>query len=92
MPWTDVGFKKLCLDWLLDPQRRKQVCSRTVEQWVPTFLVLLWFMPWMQAATLTTGIVFLTFVFYEFLLEPFWSWVGNYWERGPRDGTTFVKW
>lgn len=101
MPWTDVGFKRLCTDWILDPQRRKQVCARVVETVVPSFLVLaliryltsIWYsISWLTVGISVAVIVIGEFLFYEFILEPFWSWVGPYWERGPRDGTTFTRW
>lgn len=90
MPWTDVGFKRLCTDWIRDPQRLRQVCARIVETVVPAFLTLIWCVAWWAAIALACVIAAGEFVLYEFVLEPRWTWTGNYWERPPREGTTYI--
>lgn len=91
MSWRDVGLTRMLLDWLHDPQRRKQVCARVVESYYPAIPWALYIWGWwgiLGALLAPLG----EFLLYEFVLEPFWPWVGPYWERGPREGKTFVKW
>jgi len=35
--------------------------------------------------------VMMEFIYYEYIAEPL-GWSGHYWERGPRDGETFIYW
>lgn len=90
MPWTDVGLTRMLTDWMFDPQRRRNVLARVVESYVPALPWALWLWGWWGfvgafLAPLTE------WLFYEFILEPYW-WAGPYWERGPRDGKTFIRW
>jgi hypothetical protein len=93
-------------DWLLDPVRRWQMLLRAVEAAVGVFcggavLHLLeyrarvvvdvdpwrwWWLPLILGAG-----VLAEWAVYEFLLEPYFG-AGPYWERGPREGKTFIKW
>lgn len=64
--------------------------SRCVETLVPCGLVLAWPLLW-WAIPASLAILLGEFLLYEFVLEPL-GLTGHYWERGPRDGETFIYW
>ena len=94
MSWAEVGWKRLLTDWVLDPQRRKQVLVRYVlELYLPAACCLAPWMGW-RAFAAALPIPFATFLMYEFVLEWLcgrWHLVGSYWERQAAPGTTFVR-
>ncbi len=78
-------------DALLDPVRRRHVLARVAESALPVAGAL-----WIAAVRpgwllgLTAAVVLAEFLLYELVLEPL-GWAGPYWERGPRDGETFLR-
>jgi hypothetical protein len=95
MSWHDVGWYRLCVDWVIDPQRRKQVLvTYFLERWLPTALCLMYWHGW-WAFAIALPIPFAQFLVYEFVLEwalAKWKLCGPYWERQPSEGTTFTRW
>jgi hypothetical protein len=100
MSWQTVGFTRMCLDWLKDPQRVKHVIWRAVQcyvGWLVGWACLLWFAGiWVwQAWAIGLGLglisVLANFLVFEFVLEPL-GLLGPYWEGGPEDGKPYTHW
>ncbi len=100
MSWQEVGFKRMCFDWLKDPQRVKHVIWRFVQCYVGwlggwfLFQALSGICEW-QAVAIGLGFglvsVVANFLVFEFVREPL-GLLGLYWEGGPEDGKPYTYW
>ena len=100
MTWQTVGFKRMCFDWLKDPQRRKHVFWRVVQTYAGWLVGWLAFMAFLGSWVLDVFVIGLAagvvcvlgnFLLYEFVLEPL-GLLGPYWEGGPEDGKPYQRW
>jgi hypothetical protein len=84
-----MTFRTVFLNSFIDPARRRHTLARIAESFIPATLVLaaVTRSPW--ALAYAAAITFGEYALFEFVLERFTTWTGNYWERGPRDDETF---
>jgi hypothetical protein len=78
-----------------DPARRRHVLTRSIEGVCGGVAAVCSYRLFGLAGALAAPIA--EYLVYEYAIEPlarlrgFPSWAGPYWERGPRDGETFIN-